>query len=213
MPAVLVDQPPIEGIPSIGIDDEGAARSAAEHLLTLGHRRFGVVTFELAPGTIGGIADLERQRAATYRPSRARLRGYASALEAAGVSWEGVPVYECAENAVAEGKVAAGRLLSEEPEPTALLVTSDQLALGVLEAAKEMGLSVPGDLSVAGFDDIPEAARTAPALTTVNQPHVEKGLLAGRLLVAQIDGEEAPSPPLLPTRLVVRGSTARAADL
>jgi DNA-binding LacI/PurR family transcriptional regulator len=68
---------------------------------------------------------------------------------------------------------------------------------------------VPEDLSVVGFDDVPEAARTNPPLTTVHQPHVEKGLLAGRLLVARLrGGEAARSPALLPTSLVVRGSTA-----
>jgi DNA-binding LacI/PurR family transcriptional regulator len=99
-------------------------------------------------------------------------------------------------------------LLSREPRPTAILALSDQLALGVFEAAKKMGLSIPGDLSVVGFDDVPEASRTEPALTTVYQPHVEKGLVAGRMLVAQLRGEEPRSPEPLPTRLVVRGSTA-----
>jgi DNA-binding LacI/PurR family transcriptional regulator len=99
-------------------------------------------------------------------------------------------------------------LLSREHRPTAILTLSDQLALGVFEAAKKMGLSIPEDLSVVGFDDVPEASRTEPALTTVYQPHVEKGLIAGRMLVAQLRGVEPQSPEPLPTWLVVRGSTA-----
>jgi DNA-binding LacI/PurR family transcriptional regulator len=94
------------------------------------------------------------------------------------------------------------------PRPTAVLATSDQLAFGAIEAATEMGLSVPGDLSVVGFDDVPEAARSNPPLTTVHQDHVEKGLLAGRLLVARLGGEEPEAPKTLRTRLVVRESTA-----
>jgi DNA-binding LacI/PurR family transcriptional regulator len=95
-----------------------------------------------------------------------------------------------------------------DPRPTALLATSDQLAFGVMEAAKDMGLVVPGDVSVVGFDDVPEAARSDPPLTTVHQDHVEKGLLAGRMVVASLEGEEPEAPNMLPTHLVHRASTA-----
>ena len=96
-------------------------------------------------------------------------------------------------------------MLAREPRPTALLAFSDQLALGVVEAAGELGLSVPGDLSVVGFDDVPEAATAG--LTSVHQDHAEKGRLAGEMLVARLRGEEALERTLLPARLVVRGST------
>jgi DNA-binding LacI/PurR family transcriptional regulator len=207
---VVADQPRIGGVPFVGIDDEGAARSVAEHLVELGHRRFGVVSFALAPGAPdgGGIASIDRQGAATYPVSRDRLRGYATALEAAGVPWSDVPVYEHYENAPEEGRRAAEALLALEPRPTAILAISDQLAFGVIEAARSMGLSVPEDLSVAGFDDVPEAARSDPPLTTVHQPHVEKGLSAGRMLLAHLRGEEHQGPELFPTRLIVRSSTA-----
>jgi DNA-binding LacI/PurR family transcriptional regulator len=208
LPVVLVEQPSREDAPSVSTDDVGGARAAAGHLLELGHERLGVVSFELGRDASGGLAGLERRRAATYRPSRLRLEGYAAAIEEAGLSWEDVPVYEVAENVPEQGRIAAEVLLAREPRPTAILTLSDQLALGVFEAARKMGLSIPGDLSVVGFDDVPEASRTEPALTTVYQPHVEKGLIAGRLLVAQLRGEEPRSPEPLPTRLVVRGSTA-----
>ncbi len=209
VPAVIVDQPEIGGLPFVGIDDGAAAREAAEHLVGLGHRRFGVVSFALAPDVRSGLADRERQESATYGVTSSRLRGYAEALSESGISWDDVPVYECPMSSPEVGKGVARDLLSREPRPTAILALSDQLAFGVMEAAEEMGLSVPGELSVVGFDDVPEAARAAPPLTTVHQPHVEKGLRAGRALVERLREEEIPPPILLPTRLVVRGSTAR----
>jgi DNA-binding LacI/PurR family transcriptional regulator len=208
LPTVIVDEPGIEGLPFVGIDDEDAARTAAEHLTGLGHERFGVLSFLLTSGASSGIADLDRQRSASYSLERARLRGYATAVEAAGLSWADVLVYECAENLPEEGRAAAEVLLSSEQRPTAILALSDQLAFGAIQAAKERGLSVPEDLSVVGFDDVPEAARVTPPLTTVHQPHMEKGLRAGQILISQLREEEPSSPELLPTRLVVRGSTA-----
>ncbi|HEX5849686.1 MAG TPA: LacI family DNA-binding transcriptional regulator [Rubrobacter sp.] len=211
LPAVFVDDPPKASsgdLPIVRVDDEGGARAAAEHLTGLGHRRVAVVTFELAPSPEGGLADLERQAQTSFRPTRSRLDGYKKGLGNAGVRWEDVPVYECPENVPAEGARAARFLLSMDPRPTAILAASDQLAFGVMEAAKDMGLSVPGDFSVVGFDDVPEAARSDPQLTTVHQDHVAKGLLAGRMLVARLEGEEPEAPAVLPTHLVQRASTA-----
>ena len=214
LPAVIVDQPPVEGVASVGINDEGASRAATEHLLELGHRRLGVVSFRLGLEARSGIVGADRLRTATLRPSGARLRGIAGAAISAGISWDDVPVYECAVSSPAEGKAAAESLLAREPRPTAILALSDQLAFGVVEAAAQLGLSVPEDLSVVGFDDVPEAARSTPQLTTLHQPHVEKGLRAGRKLVAQLQGEDPDGQQeeelLLPTHLVVRDSTAQA---
>ncbi len=209
LPTVTVDQPLRESVPFVGIDDVAAARAEAEHLVSLGHERYGVVSFALADDGHAGIADTARQRSATYRVTRSRIEGYAAALSVAGLSWDDVPVYECPGSTTALGRRAADALLDLDLLPTAILATSDQLALGAIEAARQRGLSVPDDISVAGFDDVPPAATATPALTTVRQDHAEKGLLAGRLLVARLRGEEAPAPDLLPARLVVRGSTGR----
>jgi DNA-binding LacI/PurR family transcriptional regulator len=168
-----------------------------------------VVSFELSPEARGGIVDARRKAEATYLPTRYRLQGYAQAVEAAGLTWEDVPVYECAENVPSQGAEAARVLLAASPRPTALLCLSDQLALGVIEAAKGLGIAVPRELSVVGFDDIPQAERSEPPLTTVNQPHAEKGFRAGSMLIAQLRGEAPPPSEILPTELVVRGSTAR----
>jgi DNA-binding LacI/PurR family transcriptional regulator len=208
VPVVLVDHPGVADVPYVGIDDEGAAAEAAEHLIGLGHTRLGVVSFELTREPAGVLEDLSRTERATYGPSRARLRGYAAAVSRAGLSTSEVPVYECTESTREEGRKAALRVLGTEDRPTALLCMSDQLAFGVMDGARELGLSVPGDLSVVGFDDVPEAARVTPLLTTVHQSHVEKGLLAGRILVGRLGGDETPQPGMLPTRFVERASTA-----
>lgn len=210
LPTVIADQPSLEDVPFVGIDDESAAREVARHLVDLGHERFGVVSFAIAAAEGAyGIVGARRQRSATFRVTRARLAGYEGVLEAAGLSWEEVPVYECYGSSRALGRAAADVLLSLAPPPTAILALSDQLALGVIEAARARGLSVPGDLSVAGFDDVPEAATSSPPLTTVHQDHTEKGELAGRLLIARLREEEGQETGLLRARLVVRGSTGR----
>src|SRR5919112_1932866 len=184
-------------------------RKAAEHLLDLGHQRFAVVSFALSPDGREGIADPGRQEEAAFRVSRLRLRGYRTALEDAGLRWPEVPVYECPGSTKDLGRRAAEALLSsEKPRPTALLALSDQLALGIVHVAKERGLSVPGDLSLIGFDDAPSAVSASPRLTTVHQNHAEKGLLAGQILVSRLREEEGPSAEWLPTRLIVRDSTA-----
>ena len=212
LPTVIADQPFLEDVPFVGIDNESAAREVARHLVDLGHEKFGVVSFSIAAADRApGIADSRRQRSATLRVTRARLAGYEAVLEAAGLPWKEVPVYECFGSSKALGREAADALLSQDPSLTAILALSDQLALGVIEAAKERGLSVPEDLSVAGFDDVPEAATSRPPLTTVHQDHTKKGELAGRLLVAQLREEETEDTDLLPARLVVRGSTGRPA--
>ncbi len=195
LPAVIVDQPTATALPTVGIDDAAAAREVARHLTDLGHRRFAVVAFGLSPDGRTGPADLARRRTAAYAVSRARLAGYADALTQAGIDWAGVPVYECAGSSRAAGRAAAGRLL--DATPTAILATSDALALGVLDAAPH--------LSVAGFDDIPQAA--AAGLTTVRQDHATKGRRAGELLLQALRGHTPVSPPPLPHALVVRGST------
>jgi DNA-binding LacI/PurR family transcriptional regulator len=123
-----------------------------------------------------------------------RLAGYREAVEAAGARWE------------APELATLGNALVTDDRPTALLAGSDQLALSALEAARDAGLVVPHDLSIVGFDDIPGAAWSVPALTTVRQPLLRKGEIAGRMLTAAAD---AARDVVLPVELVVRGSTAR----
>jgi len=205
LPTVVVDQPTGTGLPTVGIADEAAATEAARHLTALGHRRFAVVAFGLSPEGPRGPAGLARRRDAAYAVSRGRLAGYAAALEAAGLAWADVPVLECEGSSRAAGRAAAAGLLAAAAPPTAILATSDVLALGVLDAAAAAGVAVPGGLSVAGFDDVPAAA--AAGLTTVRQDHHGKGRRAGELLLAALRGEPPAAGALLAHELVVRSST------
>ena len=205
LPMVVADTPHIPGVPMVSIDDRGGARAAAQHLLDLGHRRLAVVSLRIRDDDHRGFSGLARRRDAVYRVTRERLAGYADAISAAGLDWDDVAIYE-GPNARAIGADALPALHALDPAPTAVLGMSDELALGVVDAARAAGLTVPGDLSVAGFDDAPAA--TPRGLTTVRQPLIEKGRVAGRMLLEAIAGG-TPADVRLPTELVVRDSTAR----
>jgi DNA-binding LacI/PurR family transcriptional regulator len=165
-----------------------------------------VIAFRLRADDHEGAVDAQRRHQATYRVSRERLKGFAAGLEGA-VAWDDVPMYETFPNSRAAGARAARALLALEPPPTALLAMSDELAFGALDAARELGLAVPEQLSLLGYDDVPAAGLAGPPLTTVRQPLGEKGRTAGRMLLEALDGG-APADVTLPTELVVRGSTA-----
>jgi DNA-binding LacI/PurR family transcriptional regulator len=209
LPIVVVDDPRLEGVPFVGIDDRGAARAAAAHLLALGHRRVAVLTDRLRPDGRQGRADPDRQRSAVDGTARARLAGYEDAFRQAGLDWGEVWVEECAANTAEAGCRGAATLLDQSPRPTAILGITDLLALGALWAARQRGVRVPETLSVAGFDDLPAAAAAVPPLTTVRQPLLEKGWEAGRLLLEASAATE-PRRVILPTELVVRASTGPA---
>jgi DNA-binding LacI/PurR family transcriptional regulator len=207
-PMVVLDQPRLPGAPLVGIDDEGGAASVVRHLTELGHRRLSVVTMPLQADGRSGPADLRRQRSATYQVMRRRLAGAAGAAEAAGLPWTEVPVLECTANDPDLAARAVTDLLARPDRPTAVVALSDQLALGVLRAAATLGLAVPGELSVTGFDDSPAAAAARPPLTTVAQPLRDRGETVGALVRGLLRGEPVAGPAPAPVRLVVRDSTA-----
>jgi DNA-binding LacI/PurR family transcriptional regulator len=214
LPTVIVDSPVLADLPGVddpaldfvGIDDRAAAESVVEHLLGLGHRRLAILSFGLSAHAQGGTADERAQAEATASVPKARLEGCARALAAAGLDWSRVPVEQCPIHSIESGRVRGHALLERAPDATAVFAFSDALALGVRLAAHERGLSVPGDLSIAGFDD------TAPAgegLTSIHQPLRDKGRIAAqRLLLALADERPAGACEPLPTRLVIRDSTA-----
>ncbi len=206
VPVVISDTPRVAGVPFVTVDDRAGARSAAAHLAALGHRDAGVIAFRLRADEHEGAVDAERRHQATYRVTRERLEGYAEGLEQAGIAWDEVPISETFPNSRAAGARAARALLALEPRPTALLAMSDELAFGALEAAAELGLAIPGELSIVGYDDVPAAEAATPPLTTVRQPLAEKGRVAGRMLLEALDGG-SPADVTLPTELVVRRST------
>lgn len=216
LPTVVVDEPEPAALTGrggpvpcwVGIDDAAGARRAAEHVVGLGHRHIGVITFALHRGQERGPADEGVQAGATYAVTRRRLEGYRQAVTAAGLDWSGVPVVAGVTSSVTEGAAAAATLLDARPAPTALLCVSDRLAEGALAQARSRGLDVPGDLSVVGFDDADTAAGLG--LTTVRQPHRGKGERATRALVALMAGEAVQPVQVLETELVVRATTGPA---
>jgi DNA-binding LacI/PurR family transcriptional regulator len=204
IPTVIIDQPQVAGTAFIGIDDRAAGKAALAHLLELGHRRLAVVGYRLTPERRSGPISRTRQLTASYRTTRSRLRGYGDALEGFGLGWETLTFYESDSNDPAGGAAAATRILSTRPRPTAIITDSDQLALGVLQAAEALGLDVPGELSVLGSDDIPAASMVSPGLTTIASPLIAKGEEAGRILLGQTT--EKPTR-ILPFELIMRAST------
>jgi DNA-binding LacI/PurR family transcriptional regulator len=205
IPVVVVDAPRLDAATFVGVEDRVGARALADHLTALGHRRVAIITPTVALDGREGRVDEERLRANAYHVDRERLEGLREGLEAAGIPWLEVPIEERA-NSQEAGATAARLLLAESPRPTALVATTDLLALGALRGARSLGLEPPADLSVVGFDDIPEAARSQPPLTTIRQPLVEKGSIAGDRLFALLDGTAA-SDAVLPVELIVREST------
>ena len=179
------------GVPQTITDDVMGGRLATGHLLALGHRRIGFV---------GGLVDSACEQA--------RLHGYLASLTRAGIEPDPALVshrdfhYET-------GYGDGARLLDLAAPPTAVFAASDAIALGVLETAREHGLTVPGDLSVVGFDDTYVAEWTTPPLTTVRQPLQEMGGLAFRTLMRLRAGDPPESHHVeMATQLILRGSTA-----
>ena len=191
-----------------GDDPPFRARGIVRHLLELGHTRLAIVSYELGPGRRQGLAGADRLRTIAFGGTRERLGGYRTALAAAGLDWPTTPIYECDHNGRQPGREAAAELLGGRRRPTAIVAMSDELAMGVLEAAHDAGLEVPRHLSVVGYDDTPGAAVTTPPLTTVRQPLRTKGEQAGRRLLALRDGRPVGRSRRLPTEVVVRASTA-----
>ncbi|SES41179.1 transcriptional regulator, LacI family [Streptomyces sp. yr375] len=196
-PFVMIDpvvEPP-PGVVSVGSANWHGGVTATEHLLSLGHERVAV------------IAGPRRKMC-----SGARVAGYRSALASAGLPHR--PEY--LRDGGFDESVAHRRMreLLELPEPpTAVFVCSDRMALGVYQALAERGLRIPYDVSVVGFDDLPESRWTTPALTTVRQPLAEMAATALRLLVRMMDGEHPEGTRTeLSTRLVQRASTGPPRD-
>ncbi|GAA4551323.1 LacI family DNA-binding transcriptional regulator [Amycolatopsis samaneae] len=205
VPTVIIDQPRIEGVDRVGPDDAAAVTAIAEHLVSLGHRQVGVVCMRLARERNDDFVDSERQSSAHFHVQRTRLEALATAFSSAGVDWAGVPVVERFDHTVDDGASAARQLLDAYPQITAVICTSDILALGALAEAERRGLRVPQDLTVTGFDGISEAERAG--LTTVHQPVLEKGKVAGRLLLGSAE-RVGPKVITLPTELRVGRTSA-----
>lgn len=205
VPTVVCDQPVgVEGVDRVGVDDRAGMLALTRHLTGLGHRRVGVLCMRLAAGHNDGPADADRLAGATYPVQRDRLAGLRDGLTEVGVDWAEVPVVERFDHSPEAGQAAAAELLAAHPDLTAVVCTSDVLAVGALRHASDRGLSVPDDLTITGFDGTPEAERVG--LTTVTQPLREKGRVAGEMLLERGD-RNRPRRVLLPTELTVRATS------
>jgi LacI family transcriptional regulator, galactose operon repressor len=193
IPLVVIDPVnlPEPDLPSVGATNWAGGIAATDHLIGCGHRRIAA---------IGGPAD--------YLCSRARIDGYRSALERAGVHHDPALVRH-GDFQHEGGFLCAGELLDIDDPPTAIFAGSDEQALGVYEAARQRGLRIPQDLSVVGFDDLPVDRWLSPPLTTVRQPLAEMGSVAADMLGTLIEGLPLASRRVeLATELIVRESTA-----
>lgn len=193
-PVVLLGQLPGKHACFVDVDNRSAAREAVGHLIRLGHRRIGCITN--APSEYTGGAD--------------RLAGYRDALQAAGLPYEDNLVRFG--NFVPEsGYQAAHSLLQEVSSPAAFFVASDVVAFGAMAAIRERGLTIPDDIALVGFDDIPLARYVDPPLTTVRLPAAELGRQAGQIIVDLIQNGKVPNRNvLLETELVIRASCGAA---
>jgi LacI family transcriptional regulator len=191
-PFVLVDHQGVAGEgPAVAATNYAGAFAATSYLLDLGHRRIGFITGNTQ---LGAAQD--------------RLDGYRAALIARDLAPEPELVVE-GDFFQPRAYQAASQLLSLADPPTAIFASNDVSAFGAIQAAADRGVRIPHDLSLVGFDDIPQAAFSQPALTTVRQPLEEMGRVAARLLLASMrDPDLAPTRIELPTELVVRASCA-----
>jgi DNA-binding LacI/PurR family transcriptional regulator len=208
LPFVTVDAGEASGRCRVGIDDRGAMAEATRHLIDLGHRRIAVVALPRGPRATGDRLHPLEPGQEPYTVSGARLAGVRDAVEAAGLDWASVPVLAVPDLEPPRllGRRLGGLLLDRAERPTGVVAMSDELAAGVLDAAHDRGVPVPGQLSVVGFDDTATAVSVSPALTTIHQPMGAKGEAAARLLL-----EGAPATVVrLPTELIVRASTGPA---
>jgi LacI family transcriptional regulator len=192
MPIVVLDhRGEVAALPTIASNHYEGASIAMRHLLELGHSRIGFLT---GPDEPGACAD--------------RLTAYQHVLAQHGLRVD-PQLISAGDYTQRGGFEAARRLLSLRKRPTAIFAVNDMAAFGALDAIKDAGLSVPHDISLIGFDDIPTASQTHPPLTTIRQPLVWMGRSAVNTLLAQINGIDVASPRVtLPTELVVRASTA-----
>lgn len=204
VPFVMVDSEAPADVRSVNVDDRSGARMAMQHVLAKGHREIAIVAIE--SGKAGHVDEYTGTLAA-------RLEGYRTALAERGLALDtpGVQLIE-APTSWEGGQAVFQQLWQCPARPTAIVAMSDIIAIGVLEAATEHGLKLPRDLAVVGFDDLPDARLTRPALTTVRQPVEQKGVLAAEVLVAALRKADEVHHHVLPCELIVRDSVAERAE-
>jgi DNA-binding LacI/PurR family transcriptional regulator len=186
LPVVVVDQPKdVPDTSRVCIDDRAAMAELAKHVVELGHRQIGVLTMRLGRERPPGdgkpvVADPDRLRTPHFHVQRERIDGVYDAMTEAGLDPESLTVVESYEHQPASGGIAADVALEANPGITALICTADVLAVSAMDHLRARGIYVPGQMTVTGFDGVPDAVRRG--LTTVKQPSMDKGRRAGDLL-------------------------------
>ena len=202
LPFAVVDFDPGPDMSSVLVDSRTGAYEAAKHLVQLGHRQFGIMSFlrGRGPARVYAAGRVRPPEAAGMFTDQEKLRGYADALAEAGLQIDDVPIVQ----AEPSDPDAARLLLDSAPDATAILSMSIMQAIEVADEARRRGLSVPLDLSVVGFNDIAAAARGTPPVTTIDARAIDKGRLAAAIVI----GNGPPQHKILQPRLIIRGSTA-----
>jgi DNA-binding LacI/PurR family transcriptional regulator len=191
LPTIELDRASgLERAHTVMADNVSGAREAVAHLTGLGHTRIAMIV---------GNQDIST--------ARERLQGYREALEEAGLPYQEDLVVP-GNHREADGRLAALRLLSRSERPSALFVGNNEMTIGAVLAIRELGLNIPQDLSLVGFDDSRWAQTMSPALSVVTQPTYELGLIACQHLLSLIAGQSVPANVRLPTHLITRQSTA-----
>ncbi|MBM7693494.1 alanine racemase [Peribacillus deserti] len=177
------------GIPFVTIDNEGASFRAVKHLIKLGHNKIALINTD-----------------EKYLYARQRQMGYQKALEEHGISINQDYIFHTKQIGLEYGQQAMKKILNLEKRPTAVFAVSDLLAIGALKEINSLGLKVPNDIALVGFDQIDFSNMTNPTLTTIAQPMYKMGTLAAKMLINKIKGEKVESI-ILDHELVIREST------
>lgn len=195
-PCVVIDPREQDvALPRVIVDNYEGMRRGTEHLLSLGHTRIGYIR---------GESDMDS--------SSIRFQGFKDAMTLAGIEVDPQLVVDC-DFTYAHGFETASALIAKH-RPTAIAAGADLIAFGAVDAARALGLTVPDEFSVLGFDDLPQASQSFPGLTTVRQPLHDMGQTAARALLSMLDGQRLLLDRMqLPTELVVRGTTAAPANV
>lgn len=203
LPVVVCDQPTnIAELPFVGIDDFAAIQPAARALIAAGHRKIGVLSIRMHRVRADGHLSHDNIRDASLHVQRSRVLGALEVFREAGLDPDLIPVVTRHINDRVNSIEAARELLDRHPDLTAVLCTTDSMAFGVLDYARDRGISVPADLSVTGFDGVQVALDHG--LSTVVQPNKAKGAAAGRLLLELVDDHisDRPAPVPMPREIL-----------
>lgn len=204
LPFAVVDFDPGPNISSVRVDARAGAYAAARHLTGLDHRRFGIISFmrSSTPAHLYPAGAPRPAEAAGMPTDQEKYRGYAEALAEAGIEIADIPMVQ----ADPWDTAAAAMILDAAPEATAILSMGVQQGISVVNEARRRGKSVPRDLSVVGYNDIPDALRSDPPLTTVDGMSIQKGRAAARMVFAG----GPPRHEIIPPQFILRGSTGPA---